>query len=122
MIIFTTHWSLQFVSFFSAKLVTDAIKASKNMEFLNLEGNTLGVEAAKAIGNAIGSHPELKRALWKDIFTGRMKDEIPQALVSFMHPKSKPYCQEFLYCNSDIYKIILELITVLDRKFIYRPT
>lgn len=112
-----------FLIFVSAKLVTDAIKASKNMEFLNLEGNTLGVEAAKAIGNAIGSHPELKRALWKDIFTGRMKDEIPQALVSFMHPKSKPYCQEFLgYCNSDMYKIILELIMVLDRKFMYMPT
>ncbi|KAG8311752.1 hypothetical protein J6590_037362 [Homalodisca vitripennis] len=66
--------------FVVAKVVTEAIAACKNLEYLNLEGNTLGVEAAKAIGVALGSHPELKRALWKDMFTGRMKDEIPQAL------------------------------------------
>ncbi|XP_054276197.1 ran GTPase-activating protein 1 [Macrosteles quadrilineatus] len=63
-----------------AKVVTDAIAACQNLEYLNLEGNTLGVDAAKAIGTALGTHPELKRALWKDMFTGRMKDEIPQAL------------------------------------------
>jgi len=63
-----------------AKVVTDAIAACKNLEYLNLEGNTLGVDAAKAIGTALAAHPELKRALWKDMFTGRMKDEIPQAL------------------------------------------
>lgn len=62
-------------------MVTDAIKTCKHLEYLNLEGNTLGVEAAKAIGIALSAHPELKRALWKDMFTGRMKDEIPQALV-----------------------------------------
>lgn len=66
---------------FIAKVVTDAIAACQNMEFLNLEGNTLGVDAARAIGMALGSHTELRRALWKDMFTGRMKDEIPQALV-----------------------------------------
>uniref|UniRef100_A0A1B6KVR9 Ran-GTPase activating protein 1 C-terminal domain-containing protein n=1 Tax=Graphocephala atropunctata TaxID=36148 RepID=A0A1B6KVR9_9HEMI len=63
-----------------AQVVTQAIRGCKNMEFLNLEGNTVGVAAAKAIGVAISTHPELKRALWKDMFTGRMKDEIPQAL------------------------------------------
>lgn len=45
-----------------------------------MEGNTLGIEAAKCIGEALKSHPELKRALWKDLFTGRLKTEIPQAL------------------------------------------
>lgn len=63
-----------------AKIVTDAIHLCKNMKYLNLEGNTVGVDAAKAIGKALESHPEFTQALWKDMFTGRMKDEIPQAL------------------------------------------
>ncbi|XP_050077371.1 ran GTPase-activating protein [Anopheles maculipalpis] len=63
-----------------AKELIDAINACKDMRFLNLEGNTLGVEAAKGIGRALEKHPELKQALWKDLFTGRMKEEIPIAL------------------------------------------
>lgn len=51
------------------------------MCFLDLEGNTLGCEAAKHIGEALKRHPEFKRALWKDMFTGRMKTEIPPALI-----------------------------------------
>jgi Ran GTPase-activating protein 1 len=45
-----------------------------------LEGNSLGVEAAKSIGEALKTHPELQRAILKDLFTGRMKNEIPVAL------------------------------------------
>lgn len=59
----------------------DAILNCERLECLDLEGNTLGPEAAKAISKALeikGKH--LKRALWKDMFTGRMKDEIPLAL------------------------------------------
>lgn len=40
------------------------------------------MDAAKAIGEALKSHPELKRALLKDLFTGRMKTEIPPALIA----------------------------------------
>lgn len=58
-----------------------AIKECKNMKYLELEGNTLGVEAAFEIGKALESHPELEVALWKDIFTTRLKTEIPKALV-----------------------------------------
>ncbi len=57
------------------------IKACKNLKYLELEGNTLGVEAAKEIGKCLESRPELEIALWKDLFTGRLKDEIPKALV-----------------------------------------
>uniref|UniRef100_A0A182MYY9 Uncharacterized protein n=1 Tax=Anopheles dirus TaxID=7168 RepID=A0A182MYY9_9DIPT len=63
-----------------AKDLIDAINACSDMRFLNLEGNTLGVDAAKGIARALEKHPELKRALWKDLFTGRMKEEIPIAL------------------------------------------
>ncbi|XP_055543929.1 ran GTPase-activating protein [Wyeomyia smithii] len=63
-----------------AKELIDAIDACANLQFLNLEGNTLGVEAANGIAKALEKHPELKEALWKDLFTGRMKTEIPIAL------------------------------------------
>ncbi|ETN60475.1 ran gtpase-activating protein [Anopheles darlingi] len=63
-----------------AQGLIDAIDRCKILRFLNLEGNTLGVEAAGAIAKALEKHPELQQALWKDLFTGRMKEEIPIAL------------------------------------------
>lgn len=62
--------------------MVEAINNCPSLEFLNLEGNTLGVGAANAIARALENHPEFKRALWKDLFTGRLKTEIPQALDS----------------------------------------
>lgn len=51
------------------------------MEYLDLEGNTLGTQAAKAIAESLKEKgASLKRALWKDMFTGRLKTEIPKAL------------------------------------------
>lgn len=59
----------------------EAIEQCKNLSFLDLEGNTLGIEAAGAIAKALEIYgSDLKRALWKDMFTGRMKTEIPRAL------------------------------------------
>lgn len=66
----------------SVKPLIEAINNCKQLKFLELEGNTLGVEAAKHIGEALKKHPELQRALLKDLFTGRMKTEIPIALKS----------------------------------------
>ncbi|KAF5295463.1 hypothetical protein FQR65_LT10451 [Abscondita terminalis] len=63
-----------------AKVVVDGIMNCTNLECLNLEGNTLGVEGAKAIARALETQPKLKRAIWKDMFTGRVKTEIPIAL------------------------------------------
>ncbi|CAH1123149.1 unnamed protein product [Ceutorhynchus assimilis] len=63
-----------------AKPVIEAINNCPQLEYLNLEGNTLGVDAAKAIAQSLEKHGEFKRALWKDLFTGRMKTEIPKAL------------------------------------------
>lgn len=61
-------------------VVSDMAKFQNTLDMLNLAGNTLGVDACKAIGKELESHPEFKYALWKDMFTGRMKEEIPQAL------------------------------------------
>lgn len=63
-----------------AQELIEAMNQCKDMHFLNLAGNTLGVEAAKEVGKALEIHKELKRALWKDLFTGRLKTEIPEAL------------------------------------------
>lgn len=71
--------------FFIGEEVVNKIKECTNLEFLNLEGNTVGVDAAKAISKALESKSELKRAIWKDMFTGRMKEEIPKALVCYYH-------------------------------------
>ena len=70
--------------FFAAKEITDAIQKFKNLRSLVLEGNTLGIGAAKAIGKALEVHPEIQEIHGKDLFTGRMKTEIPQALVSLL--------------------------------------
>lgn len=70
---------------FLARDVVQAINSCQNLHYLNLEGNTLGVDAAKGIAKALESHSEFKRALWKDLFTGRVKTEIPKALVSNTH-------------------------------------
>ncbi|XP_049884164.1 ran GTPase-activating protein 1 [Pectinophora gossypiella] len=63
-----------------AKPIVDAINQCSDLQFLTLTGNTLGVAAAQAIAKALEKHPELKICRWSDMFTGRMKSEIPPAL------------------------------------------
>uniref|UniRef100_S4PN05 Ran GTPase-activating protein n=1 Tax=Pararge aegeria TaxID=116150 RepID=S4PN05_9NEOP len=63
-----------------AQPIIDAINACPDLQYLTLTGNTLGVEAAQAISKALTRHPELKTASFSDMFTGRMKTEIPPAL------------------------------------------
>ena len=64
-----------------AQDVIDAInKHGPDLETLVLEGNTLGIPAAEAIGKALESASGLKKALFKDLFTGRLKTEVPVAV------------------------------------------
>ncbi|XP_064608240.1 ran GTPase-activating protein 1-like [Liolophura sinensis] len=65
-----------------AKEIAEGIEKCPHMTALRLEGNTMGAEAAKVIGKALEKHPEFERALWSDMFTGRLKTEIPPALKS----------------------------------------
>lgn len=60
--------------------VVKAIEEAEDLETLILSGNTCGVEACKAIGTALSTKQTFKRAMWRDIFTGRLIDEIPQCL------------------------------------------
>lgn len=79
-----------------AKEIHDAILNFKNLEVLILEGNTFSPEAADEISKALEKHPELQRFIANDIFTGRLKDEIPLALVRFFIKGSFHY---FLIIN-----------------------
>ncbi|XP_065185039.1 ran GTPase-activating protein 1-like isoform X2 [Sycon ciliatum] len=60
--------------------VVRKIVDAPQLEELCLSGNTIGVEAAKAIAKALSEKPTFKRAMWGDIFTGRLRSEIPLAL------------------------------------------
>lgn len=64
-----------------ANEIANAIRdQSAELITINLEGNTLGIPAAEVIGQALESASKLKFALLKDLFTGRLKTEIPDAL------------------------------------------
>ncbi|NWZ70037.1 RAGP1 protein, partial [Acrocephalus arundinaceus] len=66
-----------------AEEVIKQIEEFDGLEALRLEGNTVGVEAAKVIAKALEKKSELKRCHWSDMFTGRLRSEIPPALISF---------------------------------------
>ena len=81
-----------------AKPITDTLtgSASHGMHTLVLEGNTLGIPAAEAIGQSLETLSGLKRALLKDLFTGRLKNEVPVALKHLLDgvTKSGAYLEE----------------------------
>ncbi|KJH48197.1 leucine Rich repeat-containing domain protein [Dictyocaulus viviparus] len=75
------------------ELVVNKIDDCRNMKVLELRGNTIGIEAGKRIAQALEKHPELEncpmsnikvnhfqKCLWSDLFTGRLKTEIPVIL------------------------------------------
>ncbi|QPH00602.1 hypothetical protein C2857_004368 [Epichloe festucae Fl1] len=55
-----------------------------DVEEVRLLGNTLGVEACKALGEVLATKKNLKVANFADIFTGRLLSEIPEALSSLL--------------------------------------
>ncbi|KAK6101894.1 Leucine Rich repeat family protein [Brugia pahangi] len=63
-----------------AEKMAKVIENAHIVEVLELRGNTIGVGAGERLSHALEFHPELKRALWSDIFTGRLKEEIPPVL------------------------------------------
>jgi len=46
--------------FFAAQEIVDALNSNKSVSILEFKGNTLGVNAAKAIGTALEQHPNIK--------------------------------------------------------------
>lgn len=66
----------------SVEEIVKEIQDFEGLQALRLEGNTFGVEAAKAIAKALETKKEFKRCYWSDMFTGRLRAEIPPALNS----------------------------------------
>lgn len=60
------------------------ISIMPHMTEIRLSANTFGVEACRAIAKSIASCHELKMIGFSDMFTGRLKDEIPLALDAFV--------------------------------------
>ncbi|KAH8591956.1 putative Ran GTPase-activating protein 1 [Bisporella sp. PMI_857] len=60
------------------------LRASQDVEEVRFLGNTLGVEACKVLGEVLETKKTLQIANLADIFTGRLLNEIPQALSSLL--------------------------------------
>ncbi|XP_077997580.1 ran GTPase-activating protein 1-like [Glandiceps talaboti] len=60
--------------------IVKAINECEGLQSLRLEGNTVGVAAALQIAKALERKPGFKRAKWSDMFTGRLRSEIPPSL------------------------------------------
>ncbi|KAK3525205.1 hypothetical protein QTP86_023247 [Hemibagrus guttatus] len=66
----------------SVEEIVKAIREFEGLRALRLEGNTVGVEAAQAIAKALEDKRDLQCCYWSDMFTGRLRPEIPPALIS----------------------------------------
>ncbi|XP_062387786.1 ran GTPase-activating protein 1-like [Sardina pilchardus] len=66
----------------SVEDIVKEIKEFQGLQALRLEGNTIGVEAAQAIAKALEDKSDLQYCYWSDMFTGRLRPEIPPALNS----------------------------------------
>ncbi|XP_054892082.1 ran GTPase-activating protein 1a isoform X2 [Poeciliopsis prolifica] len=66
----------------SAEEIVKDIEEFEGLQALRMEGNTVGVEAAQAIAKALETKSDFKRCYWSDMFTGRLRSEIPPALNS----------------------------------------
>ncbi|KAI5920781.1 hypothetical protein F4810DRAFT_681237 [Camillea tinctor] len=60
------------------------LRAMNDVEEVRVLGNTLGVEACKLLGEVLATKKTLKVANLADIFTGRLLNEIPEALSSLL--------------------------------------
>ncbi|KAM6966270.1 LOW QUALITY PROTEIN: ran GTPase-activating protein 1-like [Tautogolabrus adspersus] len=66
----------------SVEEIVKEIEEFEGLQALRLEGNTVGVEAARAIAKALETKSQFKCCHWSDMFTGRLRSEIPPALNS----------------------------------------
>ncbi|RXN11088.1 ran GTPase-activating 1-like isoform X1 [Labeo rohita] len=66
----------------SVEKMVKEIEEFDGLRALRLEGNTIGVEAAQTIAKALETKSDLQCCHWSDMFTGRLRAEIPPALVS----------------------------------------
>lgn len=63
--------------------IVKGISDLKNLQKVSFVGNTLGIEASKALAEALDKHESLKDVDLSDCFTGRMKEEVPVSVAAF---------------------------------------
>lgn len=63
--------------------------ASNTIKKLDFSGNTIGIEASKALGDVLSTLTSLEEVNFADLFTGRLKDEIPKSLEYLLPPMIK---------------------------------
>lgn len=61
-----------------------ALREMDDVEEIRLQGNTLGIEACRVLGEVLETKKTLQIANLADIFTGRLLSEIPTALSSLL--------------------------------------
>ncbi|KAA0706293.1 Ran GTPase-activating protein 1 [Triplophysa tibetana] len=66
----------------SVKEMVEDIREFDGLRALRLEGNTVGLDAARTIAEALKTKRDLQCCYWSDMFTGRLRAEIPPALES----------------------------------------
>ncbi|KAI6185738.1 ATP synthase subunit beta [Aphelenchoides besseyi] len=62
------------------RIIANLIDYVARLDVLDMRGNTLGVGAAEVIAESLSKISSLKRAVFSDMFTGRLKTEIPIVL------------------------------------------
>ena len=82
-----------------AQVVIDQIEKCDELVTLELAGNTFGVEGAGAIAHVLEEKKSLKNCLWSDMFTGRLRSEIPSILSSL--------CNSLIKANTHL--VVLDL-------------
>ncbi|XP_022695431.1 ran GTPase-activating protein 1-like [Varroa jacobsoni] len=75
------------------KVICDALESKPDVTILCLQGNTLGSDAAKFLGDSLKTCSKLERLLCEDIFTGRVKTDIPVSLEHFSRGLMKSNCR-----------------------------
>ena len=72
-----------------AMQISNEIISMKTIQEIEFSGNTFGVEATALISNALSHHNTIKIANLSDMFTGRLRDEIPKCLEYLVEALSK---------------------------------
>lgn len=62
------------------RIIANMIDYVARLDVLVMSGNTLGIEASEIIAESLSKVNSLKRAIFADMFTGRLKSEIPNVL------------------------------------------
>lgn len=72
-----------------------------DVEILILQGNTFGIEAAERVGMELANQPNLREAHFKDLFTSRGREEVPEAMKHLLKGISDSGAQLTLLDLSD---------------------